>query len=75
MLTKLIKSDFLKKKIQNFLRKLKKQNILNIVLEKLRKTPFKFVSYIVKSRFGKVSQMIYFLSSCFKLFTSLIDKY
>ncbi len=45
MLTKLIKSDFFKKKIQNFLRKLKKQNILNIFLEKLRKTPFKFVSY------------------------------
>jgi hypothetical protein len=30
---------------------------------------------IVKSRFGKVSQMIYFLSSSFKLFTSLKDKY
>jgi hypothetical protein len=32
-------------------------------------------NFIVKSRFGKVSQMIYFLSSSFKLFTSLIDKY
>ncbi len=41
----------------------------------LQKLGFQIVPIIVKSRFGKVSQMIYFLSIYFKLFTSLIDKY
>jgi hypothetical protein len=51
---------------------------MNTILSRLFSSRSIFELYngfIVKSWFGKVSQMIYFLSSYFKLFTSLIDKY